>query len=210
MAETIRRKVRFGEEEIEVIFRKTRTPVSVEAANASPAGFEDEENPEGKPRHRTGMGICPDLNRRTYLPESDVVCDQDVPVTLRDGTVIYADIYRPVGQSTLPCIVSWSYFGKRPFEGFDEWQIMGVPPGTVSRMAKFESADPGYWCRQGYAIANVDPRGTGHSEGDTNMFGTQDGRDGYDFVEWLATQHWSSGKVGFFSAIPGSPCLNGG
>ena len=31
-----------------------------------------------------------------------------------------------------------------------------------------------------------------------NMFGTQDGRDGYDFIEWLATQHWCNGKVGMF------------
>src|SRR4030042_1320182 len=30
---------------------------------------------------------------------------------------------------------------------------MGVPPGTISRMIKFESADPGYWGRPGYAVA---------------------------------------------------------
>ena len=57
-----------------------------------------------------------------------------------------------------------------------EWQIMGVPPHTVSDMSKFESPDPGYWCRHGYAIANVDPRGIGHSEGDFVQFGTQDGK----------------------------------
>ena len=55
---------------------------------------------------------------------------------------------------------------------------------------------PAYWCRHGYAVANVDPRGVGHSQGDINMFGTQDGRDGYDFIEWLATQYWCNGKVG--------------
>ena len=32
-------------------------------------------------------------------------------------------------------------------------------------MAKFEAADPGYWCHYGYAVANVDPRGIGNSEG---------------------------------------------
>jgi predicted acyl esterase len=73
---------------------------------------------------------------------------------------------------------------------------MGVPPGTVSRMSKFESPDPGFWCHHGYAVANVDPRGCGHSEGDVNLFGTQDARDGYDFIEWLAEQPWCSGKIG--------------
>ena len=49
-------------------------------------------------------------------------------------------------------------------------------------MSKFESPDPGYWCRHGYAVANVDPRGVGHSEGDFMQFGTQEGKDGYDFI----------------------------
>ena len=77
-----------------------------------------------------------------------------------------------------------------------EWKIMGVPSSTVSNMAKFESADPGYWCRKGYAVANVDPRGIGHSEGDFIQFGTQDGRDGYDFIEWIAEQDWCNSRVG--------------
>ena len=77
-----------------------------------------------------------------------------------------------------------------------EWQIMGVAPGTVSKLTKFESTDPLYWCYKDYAIANVDPRGVGHSEGDVNCFGTQDARDGYDFIEWVAQQPWCNGKVG--------------
>jgi predicted acyl esterase len=117
---------------------------------------------------------------------------------LRDGTIIYSDIYRPIEQTGIPVILSWSPFGKRPGDKETEWQTMGVPPGTVSRMAKFESADPGYWCRQGYAIANVDPRGVGHSQGEVNLFNSQDGRDGYDYIEWIATQHWCNGKVALF------------
>ena len=132
------------------------------------------------------------------MPEDGIICEQDVPATLRDGTIIYSDIYRPAGQTNLPAIISWSYFGKRPGDAATEWQLMGVPPGTVTKMAKFESADPGYWCRQGYAIANVDPRGVGHSQGDICFFGSQDGRDGYDYIEWLAKQVWCNGKVGMF------------
>jgi len=171
-----RKKEMFGDEEIETIYRETRKP-SVEA---------------------TGFSFCPPFNQRTYIAEDGIICEQDVPVTMRDGVIIYPDIYRPVGQTNIPVIIAWSYFGKRPGEATTEWQIMGVPPGTVSRMAKFESPDPGYWCRQGYAVANVDPRGVGHSQGDINMFGTQDGRDGYDFIEWLATQLWCNGKIGMF------------
>jgi predicted acyl esterase len=176
MTKTITKKEKFGDVELETIYRETQRP--------SITG-----------RH---FSFCPPFNQRTFLAEDGIICEQDVPVTLRDGTIIYTDIYRPVGQTNIPAIISWSYFGKRPGDVEAEWQIMGVPPGTVSRMTKFESADPGYWCRQGYAAINVDPRGVGHSQGDINMFGTQDGRDGYDFIEWLATQIWCNGKISMF------------
>jgi predicted acyl esterase len=189
MAEKVRKKEMFGEVEIETIYREARKPAPPKEKGAD----------DGKPldpMETMGHGFCPPFNQRTYLAEDGITCEQDVPVTLRDGTIIYTDIYRPVGQTGIPALISWSYFGKRPGDGFDEWQILGVPPGTVSRMTKFESPDPAYWCRHGYAVANVDPRGVGHSQGDINMFGTQDGRDGHDFIEWLATQHWCNGKVG--------------
>jgi predicted acyl esterase len=177
VAEIKIKKKKFGDVELDVIYREARRP-SVTATFA--------------------FSFCPPFNPRTYIAEPGIICEQDVPAKLRDGTIIYSDIYRPVNQTNIPAIVSWSPFGKRPGDVEKEWQIMGVPPGTVSRMAKFESPDPGFWCRQGYAVANVDPRGVGHSQGDANFFGTQDGRDGYDFIEWLASQHWCNGKVGMF------------
>ncbi|RJR34469.1 MAG: CocE/NonD family hydrolase [Desulfobacteraceae bacterium] len=196
MAEKIRKKEIFGTAEIETIYRETRRPAPPADKKAKEGKEENWDGLEEKSLEGAGHGFCSPFHPRTYLAEEGILCEQDVPVTLRDGTVIYTDIYRPEGATDIPVIVSWSYFGKRPGDGFDEWQIIGVPPGTVSRMAKFESPDPAFWCRHGYAVANVDPRGVGHSQGDVNMFGTQDGRDGYDFIEWVATEHWCNGKVG--------------
>jgi putative hydrolase, CocE/NonD family len=166
-----------------------------------PTTKEELENMD--PDTRMKYKYLPPLNTRTYIAEEGIECMQDVPVTMRDGIKIYVDIYKPVGASPVPLIVSWSFYGKRPFDGQSEWQIMGVPPQTVSNMSKFESADPGYWCRRGYAVANVDPRGIGHSEGDFICFGSQDGRDGYDFIEWAAKQTWCSGRV----ALSGNSCV---
>jgi hypothetical protein len=198
MVETITKIEKFGDVELETIYRKARIPTSAEEMThaAETSGDENWDGLGEKSLAGAGFGFCPPLNQRTYVAEPGIICEQDVPVTLRDGTTIYADIYRPEGATRIPVIVSWSMFGKRPGDGFDEWQIIGVPPGTVSRMAKFESPDPAFWCHQGYAVANVDPRGVGNSEGDINLFGSQDARDGYDFIEWIATQHWCSGKVG--------------
>lgn len=192
--ELFSKKEVFNGEEIEVFYRKAREPVDPD---------EDLDLSKLEGLAATGHGFCAKFNQRTYKNEDGIICEQDVPVKLRDGTIIYTDIYRPEGKTNIPCIVSWSYYGKRPGDGMSEWQVMGVPPGTISRMSKFESPDPGYWCRHGYAVANVDPRGVGHSEGDINLFGTQDAKDGYDFIEWVAQQHWCNGRVG----MGGNSCV---
>ncbi len=177
---------KFGDETIDVIYRKMRKPMSRAEQDALP------------PNERDMFTFVAEFNPHTYDATPFIECRQDVAVPLRDGTKIYCDIFLPKNSGPVPVIISWSPFGKRPGDGFDEWQLMGVPPKTVSKMAKFESADPSYWCRHGYAIANVDPRGIGHSEGDAVFMGTQEGRDGADFVEWCAAQDWCDGHVGLF------------
>ena len=177
----------FNGVEMETVYRQGKVPVDPKEENRD-AG--------GPGMNSMGMGVCPALNPRTYECAPGIICEQDVAVEMRDGVKIYVDIYRPKDKTNIPVIISWSFYGKRPGEGMSEWQIMGVAPGTVSKLTKFESPDPLYWCYKDYAIANVDPRGVGHSEGDVNCFGTQDARDGYDFIEWVAKQPWCNGKVG--------------
>ncbi len=131
--------------------------------------------------------------------ENGILCEQDVPVMLRDGAVVYTDVYRPVDATDLPAIVAWSPYGKRHGfapKGAQAFLALGVPPGTASPMAKFEGPDPAYWCHRGYAVLNPDARGAGNSQGDVLCVGTQDGKDAYDFIEWVAAQDWSNGKVG--------------
>jgi predicted acyl esterase len=176
----------FDGTEMETIWRKAQPPIAPS----------DDVSAEGAGMNAMGMGVTPPFNQRVYEAAPGILCEQDVPVKMRDGVTIYTDIFRPKDQTNIPVLISWSFYGKRPGEGMSEWQIMGVAPGTVSKLAKFESPDPMYWCYKGYAIANVDPRGVGRSEGDVTVFGSQDARDGYDFIEWIAEQWWCSGKVG--------------
>lgn len=177
----------FNGVEMETVYRQGKTPVDPKSENRD-AG--------GPGMNSMGMGVCPDLNPRTYECAPGIICEQDVKVPLRDGVNIYIDIFRPKDKVGIPAILSWSFYGKRPGEGMSEWQIMGVAPGTVSKLTKFESTDPLYWCYKDYAIINIDPRGVGHSEGDVCCFGTQEARDGYDVIEWLAQQPWCNGKIG--------------
>lgn len=147
------------------------------------------------------------FNQRTYEAAPGIICEQDVAVPMRDGVVLYADVFRPADESTpVPAILAWSNYGKRPNEyrtGDEIAYTPGVPQGAISPLAKFEAADPAFWCPNGYAVINVDIRGIGYSGGYHEQFGGQDARDGYDFIEWTAAQPWCNGRV----AMAGSSAL---
>lgn len=128
---------------------------------------------------------------------TDIVFERDVPMKLRDGTTIYTDIFRPVGDGKYPAIFSWSPYGK---EIGGQWLDdipgrSGVSLKLVSELQRFEGADPAYWCAHGYAVVNPDPRGALKSEGNITYWGRQLAEDGYDFVEWIARQPWSDTNV---------------
>ncbi|KIW63982.1 hypothetical protein PV04_08942 [Phialophora macrospora] len=133
----------------------------------------------------------------------DLIFEQDVQVTLRDGVKIWADVFRPLSSEDnqpVPAILAWSPYGKQGngFQSLDRvpWRA-GVPRDWTSDLEKFEGLDPAEWCPRGYAIVNVDSRGVFDSEGDMFMLGTQEGRDGYDVVEHIAALPWCNGAVAF-------------
>jgi predicted acyl esterase len=129
---------------------------------------------------------------------TDIVLEKDVAVTLRDGVTIYVDVLRPPGAEKVPAIVAWSPYGKSQGTAPSVtalFSMLGIDNGALSGLEKFEGPDPAYWCAQGYAICNPDPRGIAQSEGDSAMFGRQEGQDCHDLIEWLAVQDWCNGKV---------------
>lgn len=181
------KKVReFQKEGVEVIFRKS-TPIS-EPGNRYP-GFEPGTTtlPKGSV-HREGALPLP----------CDIIFERDVAVPMRDGTIIYIDIYRPTGSEKVPSIIAWSPYGKKG--GFQSLDMLpgrlGIPVSVLSDLQVWEGPDPAYWCDHGYAIINADARGAFMSEGDIHFWGSQDGEDGHDLIEWLAVQDWSNGKAG--------------
>jgi uncharacterized protein len=129
----------------------------------------------------------------------DIVLEKDIAVTLRDGVSIYVDVFRPAGAGKVPVIMAWSPYGKGQGSSPSAkgvFELVGLDHGIVSGLHKFEGPDPAYWCAQGYAICNPDMRGTINSDGDSVLWDRQEGRDGYDLIEWLGVQDWCNGKVG--------------
>lgn len=127
-----------------------------------------------------------------------IVIERDVAIKLRDGVTIYADIYRPDGQTAIPAIVAWSPYGKRVGYAISEGvpSIPGVPLGTLSAGTKTEGPDPYFWVRQGYAVVNPDARGAGQSEGVIQYWSRQEARDSADVIDWIGVQEWCNERVG--------------
>lgn len=66
------------------------------------------------------------------------------------------------------------------------------------------AADHDYFAQHGFASVRLDVRGTGSSEGiNTDEYMQVETQDGYDAVEWLASQEWCNGNVGMFGSSYG-------
>src|SRR5258708_9907597 len=74
--------------------------------------------------------------------------------------------------------------------------VLNMTPYGRNGVCGCESASN--YATRGFVLAVVDVRGTGGSQGnlDGNYFSPREARDGYDLVEYLGTQPWSTGKIG--------------
>ncbi|MCD6058364.1 MAG: CocE/NonD family hydrolase [Thermomicrobiales bacterium] len=105
--------------------------------------------------------------------------DRDVPVTMRDGTVLMTDVYRPAAEGRYPVLLQRTPYNKES--------------GGLSLV----QTDTFRAVRRGYAVVIQDCRGRYRSDGDFNPF-LQEIADGYDAVEWCGGQPWSDGNVGMY------------
>ncbi|GCE09642.1 CocE/NonD family hydrolase [Dictyobacter aurantiacus] len=117
-----------------------------------------------------------------YPRELQIQFDKRVP--MRDGITLSADIYMPVGTE--------QQIGQRPV-------ILSRTPYMKAEVS-LETAK--YFVRNGYIFVAMDVRGRGDSDGEFVPY-FNEGRDGYDSVEWCASQPWSDGNVGTIGASYG-------
>ena len=142
-------------------------------------------------------GHLKEAGRRKILVDS--VLEQDTPIPLRDGLKVYADIFRPQSsdQTKVPVAICWSPYGKASSGltvDFLPYRL-GIPKDRTSGYETFEGLDPADWCHRGYAVVNVDARGSQFSEGTYFFWGDQEAEDVYDTIEFLSKQHWCNGSV---------------
>lgn len=103
----------------------------------------------------------------------EIRIERQKAVTMRDGTVLYADVYLPAKAGKYPTIVTRTPYGLQR-------------DGVHERMIKF--------AQRGYAVVVQDVRGRYESDGKWEPF-RDEAEDGYDTIEWASKQDFSNGKV---------------
>ena len=107
----------------------------------------------------------------------ETVVERNIPIRMRDGTVLRADVYRPAPEGRYPVIVE------------------RVAYELVGRC----TSNGEFYASRGYVFVGQNVRGTFASEGVWRPFrddGWGANRDGYDTIEWAGVQPWSNGHVG--------------
>ena len=113
---------------------------------------------------------------------AQVTCETEM-VPMRDGTRLYTEIYKPAAPGRYPVALIRNPYGRLLGDGCFK-SIFG--PATAA------------WAQNGYVGILQETRGTMRSAGTFTPF-FQEQTDGYDAVEWAASQAWSNGKVGLTS-----------
>ncbi len=130
--------------------------------------------------------------------------DWDVPITMDDGLVLRADVFRPTRPGRYPVILSYGPYAKGLAfqDGYPSaWDRMAtkhpdVPAGSSNLYQSWEVVDPEKWVPHDYVCVRVDSRGAGCSPGFIDHFSPRETKDFYDCIEWAGVQDWSNGKVG--------------
>jgi putative CocE/NonD family hydrolase len=113
-------------------------------------------------------------------------------IEMSDGVKLAMDIIRPARNGTpvdTPMPVIWNYYFYVRAE---------IQEGKAVSLVDISEALQTL-IKHGYVIVIVDTRGQGASYGtNTNPVTHEEGKYGYEIIEWLAAQSWCNGNVGMF------------
>jgi predicted acyl esterase len=149
------------------------------------------------------MSPLPEVKARTEIRDGMQITWHQ-PITMEDGTILRADVFRPIEDGRYPAILTYGVYGKGLSyqEGYpQQWQKMvedhpEILVGSTNKYQNWEVTDPERWIPDGYVLIRVDSRGAGWSPGLMYPSCPQEDDDLYQCIEWAGIQPWSNGKVG--------------
>ncbi|KAI1174502.1 acyl esterase [Nemania sp. FL0916] len=129
------------------------------------------------------------------------IFEQNATIDLKSGKgLVRCNVYRPKESGPdhrVPVIVTYGPYGKDTFYGdFHAKSFEEVNPEHKSEHSAWETPDPAFWTRHGYAVVRADELGIGQSRGRLDTMSRNTSEAFAEVIEWAADQFWSSGKVG--------------
>jgi hypothetical protein len=120
-------------------------------------------------------------------PAEKMIIERDVPITMDDGLVIRADVYRPKTKYPVPVIMTSGPYGKgvkyqEHYKLMWDWLVEQHPDvlaGSTKSFLAWETVDPEIGVPWDYAVIRVDSRGAGRSPGYLDIFFPRETRDYY-------------------------------
>ena len=117
-------------------------------------------------------------------------------ISMRDGVRLATDVHLPAGfrpgiDAPLPTILERTPYGKREVSRSEINR--GEPAAHRGDVAA-------YFVARGFAVVFQDCRGRHGSEGEFTKY-LSEGPDGYDTLEWITQQDWSTGRIGTMGQI---------
>jgi uncharacterized protein len=109
------------------------------------------------------------------LPSVALLAEHNAPATMRDGTILRADVYRAAEGGPFPVLLVRTPYG--------EPMVRSAPV--------LPAIDAGF------AVVLQHCRGTGTSDGEFAVFASEPD-DGADTIEWCARQPWCDGTVAMY------------
>ena len=121
-----------------------------------------------------------------------LVEERDIEVTMRDGTKLAVDVYRPEAPGKYPVLYASASHNK-DIQGPDIADVLPPQPAHAPLwFGPIEAGDTRRFIANGYVHVISQPRGSAKSEGHYSHEDT----DHYDTIEWITEQPWSDGNVG--------------
>jgi putative CocE/NonD family hydrolase len=158
-------------------------PVQLRDIAATLLRFFDLDPAEFNPESGAPIDLAVGPASTTRAPEPFEV-HRNVAVPMRDGVILRANVWRPASGGPFPTLVYRTPYGKDSTEDDYNTHLRAVD--------------------RGYAVVLQDVRGRYQSDGEFDPY-KNEGRDGYDTIEWAAAQPWSNGRVGTFGlSYPGA------
>lgn len=110
-------------------------------------------------------------------PEHEIVREEKLVVTARDGVKLAVDVARPASEGAFPVVLLRTPYSRK---------LEALSKG-------------GWWAKRGYVFIAADVRGRFDSEGEWTPL-VNEANDGSDTIDWIVEQPWCDGNVGMIGA----------